>query len=217
MGIIHEHEIIKTKLEIQEQALKNTVQEIHDNIGQILSLAKLHLGTLDFSKPEEVAQKTLNSNQLIGKAIKDLRKLAKHLDANYICQGGLLKSIGYELSLMPRDRAADPQLTITGKIAPLSKEEELMLFRIVQEGIQYFLESSSTSQISLRINCQEDTLEINIHNRETQHDEQQASNISDKYIPMIQSRSVMIGARLQVSHMLKNETTINITFPYTNH
>ncbi|MBO9564535.1 MAG: hypothetical protein J7621_17275 [Niastella sp.] len=217
MGIIHEHEIIKTKLEIQEQALKNTVQEIHDNIGQILSLAKLHLGTLDFSKPEEVAQKTLNSNQLIGKAIKDLRKLAKHLDANYICQGGLLKSIGYELGLMPRDRAADPLLTIKGKIAALRKEEELMLFRIVQESVQYFLDNSSTSRISLQIDCQEETIEIDIHNREIQKNEEHTDNIPDKYISMIHSRSVMIGARLKVSNTQKNETTINITFPYTNH
>ncbi len=216
MGIIHEHEIIKTKLEIQEQALKNTVQEIHDNIGQILSLAKLHLGTLDFSKPEEVAQKTFNSNELIGKAIKDLRKLAKHLDANYICQGGLLKSIGYELGLMPRDRATDPLLTITGKMTPLRKDEEIMLFRIVQEAIQYFLENRSTSKISMRINCQEEALEINIHNREI-HDEEQTGYIPDKHMTMIHSRSAMIGARLQVDHRRKNETTINITFPFTNH
>lgn len=217
MGIIHEHEIIKTKLEIQEQALKNTVQEIHDNIGQILSLAKLHLGTLDFSKPEEVAQKTFNSNQLIGKAIKDLRKLAKHLDANYICQGGLLKSIGYELGFMPLDRAAEPLLSITGKMAPLRKEEELMLFRIVQAGIQYFIENSSTSQISVLINCREEALEINIRNMEMQYDEQHTSNVPDQHMDMIHSRSAMIGARLQVDHRRKNETTINITFPFTNH
>lgn len=217
MGIIHEHEIIKTKLEIQEQALKNTVQEIHDNIGQILSLAKLHLGTLDFSKPEEVAQKTFNSNELIGKAIKDLRKLAKHLDANYICQGGLLKSIGYELGLMPRDRATDPLLTITGKMTPLRKDEELMLFRIVQEAVQYFLESSNTSQISVRINCQEETLAIHIHNMEMQYGQEQTGYIPDKHMTMIHSRSAMIGARLQVDHRYKNETTINITFPFTNH
>lgn len=217
MGTIHEHEIIKTKLEIQEQALKNTVQEIHDNIGQILSLAKLHLGTLDFSKPEEVAQKTFNSNQLIGKAIRDLRNLAKHLDANHICQAGLLKSIDHELGFMPGDRAADPLLTVTGNTAPLCKDEELMLFRIVQEAIQYFLESSSTSQISVRINCQEETLEINIHNMEMQYGQEQTGYIPDKHMTMIHSRSAMIGARLQVNHMLKNETTINITFPFTNH
>ena len=217
MGIIHEHEIIKTKLEIQEQALKNIVQEIHDNIGQILSLAKLHLGTLDFSRPEEVAQKTFNSNQLIGKAIKDLRNLARHLDANHISRVGLLRSIDYELGFMPKDRAADSLLTVTGSIGALGKDEELMLFRIVQEGIHYFLERSSTSLISVQIQCHNNVLLINIINKEMEHCEKQAGNIPDTHMSMIYSRSALIGARLQVDSMLKNETTINITFPFTNH
>ena len=39
--------LLQTQLEIQEQTLINISQEIHDNIGQILSLAKLHLNTID--------------------------------------------------------------------------------------------------------------------------------------------------------------------------
>lgn len=217
MGIIHEHEIIKTKLEIQEQALKNIVQEIHDNIGQILSLAKLHLGTLDFSKPEEVAQKTFNSNQLIGKAIKDLRNLARHLDADHISRVGLFRSISYELGFIPKERAADPVLTITGSIGILNKEVELMLFRIIQEGIRYFIEYSSTSVIAIQILSPDDVLMISISNKEMQHHKEQPGDQPDEQIDMIHSRAALIGARLQIDHPLPNETVIQITFPFSNH
>jgi signal transduction histidine kinase len=217
MGSIHEHEIIKTKLEIQEQALKNTVQEIHDNIGQILSLAKLHLGTLDFSKPEEVAQKTFNSNQLIGKAIKDLRNLARHLDANHISRVGLLKSIDYELGFMPKQRAAAPLYTVTGAIGPLTRDEELMLFRVVQEGIQYFIKHSHHSLIAVHVQGQEDELLITIVNKEMQQAIQEVVNIEDKLMSLINSRTALIGATLQVDNILKDETTIRITFPFSNH
>ncbi|MEN9571024.1 MAG: hypothetical protein RL172_2255, partial [Bacteroidota bacterium] len=36
-------ELLQTQIEIQEQTLKNISEEIHDNVGQILSLAKLNL------------------------------------------------------------------------------------------------------------------------------------------------------------------------------
>ncbi|MDF2186991.1 histidine kinase [Paraflavitalea sp. CAU 1676] len=216
MGTIQEHEIIKTKLEIQEQALKNTVQEIHDNIGQILSLAKLHLGTLDFSKPEEVAQKTFNSNQLIGQAIKDLRNLARNLDANHIGRVGLLKSIEYELSFLPRNRITEPVLTFNGCIRELAKEEELMLFRIVQEGIHYFLGQSSTSLITVQIQCQDQDLEITILNKEIDQQEPGTHQQHDGNMSMIYDRSAMIGAQLQVNKALKDETIIHITFPFSN-
>lgn len=216
MGIIHEHEIIKTKLEIQEQALKNIVQEIHDNIGQILSLAKLHLGTLDFSKPEEVAQKTFNSNQLIGKAIKDLRNLAKHLDADHVNRIGLLKSLDYELGFLPKERAGDPLLTVTGTIGALDKEKELMLFRMVQEGIRYFLEGNNSSLISIQVLCQPDALIIKLFNT-MRHNEEQQNGLNDTCLQMIYNRSALIGASMYIDHNSENQTTIHITFPFSNY
>lgn len=215
-GTIQEHEIIKTKLEIQEQALKNTVQEIHDNIGQILSLAKLHLGTLDFSKPEEVAQKTFNSNQLIGQAIKDLRNLARRLDANHISRIGLLKSIDCEMSFLPGNRIANPALTIEGTPGAMDKEEELMLFRIVQEGIHHFLEHSHTSQIAVRIQCRPDEMVIIILDKETDRQTPNEMSNNDGNMSMIYSRSAMIGAQLEVNQEIKDETIIHITFPFSN-
>jgi signal transduction histidine kinase len=46
-----EKTILQSQLEIQEQTFRNISQEIHDNIGQVLSLAKLNLNTI----PHETA------------------------------------------------------------------------------------------------------------------------------------------------------------------
>ncbi len=42
----YERTILQSQLEIQEQTFRNISQEIHDNIGQVLSLAKLNLNTI---------------------------------------------------------------------------------------------------------------------------------------------------------------------------
>ena len=44
-----QQELLKTKIEIQNQTFQNISQEIHDNIGQVLSLVKLNLHTADFN------------------------------------------------------------------------------------------------------------------------------------------------------------------------
>ena len=41
-----EKEILEAQLQIQEQTMKHISQEIHDNIGGTLSLAKLNLNTI---------------------------------------------------------------------------------------------------------------------------------------------------------------------------
>ncbi|HVZ96642.1 MAG TPA: hypothetical protein VG847_07190, partial [Chitinophagaceae bacterium] len=42
----YEKEILESKLEIQEQTFKTISQEIHDNIGQALTLVKLNINTM---------------------------------------------------------------------------------------------------------------------------------------------------------------------------
>ncbi|GAA4458158.1 hypothetical protein GCM10023189_29940 [Nibrella saemangeumensis] len=43
----YEKEILQSQLEIQNQTLRQVAEELHDNIGQVLSVASLHLSVLD--------------------------------------------------------------------------------------------------------------------------------------------------------------------------
>jgi len=212
MGIIHEHEMIKTKLEIHEQAQKNIIQEIHDNIGQILSLAKLHLATLDFTKPEEVAQKTFNSNQLLSKAIKDLRNLTKYLDAEHVNRIGLTRSLEYELGFLPKERKEEPVLMVDGGPKTLRQEEELILFRIIQEVIAWFIKKSNTSRLSVIMQYQPASVLISIRAADTT-DGKEKPDDKDPGINQIRERSLIIGAGLQIDHTNNHETIISIDLP----
>src|SRR5690606_29058176 len=64
----YEQGVLKAKVEMREETLKYVGQELHDNVGQVLSLIKLYL-----SRPE-VPQKT-DIPQLINQAILDIRLL----------------------------------------------------------------------------------------------------------------------------------------------
>src|SRR5262245_52453559 len=47
LKLSYENEMLRLNLEIQEQTFENISQEIHDNIGQVLTLAKFHLNSID--------------------------------------------------------------------------------------------------------------------------------------------------------------------------
>ena len=97
------HALLQSQLGIQEQTMLTISREILDNIGQVLSaLAKLILGTIDVNKPESFTQKITDSRELVGKAIQDLRNLAKGLNTSFINEMGLLRSIEYELDMIKR-------------------------------------------------------------------------------------------------------------------
>ena len=63
----YNQEILKTQLEIREQTLKNISEEIHDNMGQVLSLVVLNLSSVEFEDPPAAASKVERSTHLVKK------------------------------------------------------------------------------------------------------------------------------------------------------
>ncbi|RZM17852.1 MAG: hypothetical protein EOO88_42250, partial [Pedobacter sp.] len=84
-------EILTTQLEIQEQTLKTISEEIHDNIGQILSLAKIKLATIPPHEDNAGTTLVSETRELIGKAIQDLRDLSKIISPDYVIEMGLTR------------------------------------------------------------------------------------------------------------------------------
>src|SRR4030095_3418002 len=76
----YDRELYKAQLEIQEQTFQEIAREIHDNVGQILSLAKLGLGTLDLEKKDESKESILEISDILEKALEDLRHLSRTMN-----------------------------------------------------------------------------------------------------------------------------------------
>ena len=129
MKMHFDQELLRTQLEIQEQTLKTISEEIHDNIGQALSLAKLKLNTLKYDQPDLLAEKINDSRELVSKAIRDLRDLSRSLNTDSIASMGLVRAIELELELF-RKSGFQTTLYTEGEIRKMEPQQELILFRI---------------------------------------------------------------------------------------
>ena len=154
--------LLQAQLEIQEQTLKNISQEIHDNIGQSLSLAKLHLNTMDSTQPAALEEKINDSKQLVSKAIRDLRQLSHSLDADQIGRIGLLRALEAELELVARAGTHQTRLLTDGNPYRIDKQKELILFRIVQEALHNIIKHAEATSITLQFGFTPAGLELRI-------------------------------------------------------
>ena len=157
-----EQELLKTQLEIQEQTLKNISQEIHDNIGQVLSLAKLHLATADVNNPDSINQKLGDSKNLISKAITDLRNLSKSLDTDAISAIGLFNATKNELELIQRAGFHHTHLVLEGVLYKLESNVELILFRVLQEVLNNTIKHAGAKNITVQFDYQSHLLTLKI-------------------------------------------------------
>ena len=217
MQVNFQQELLRTQLEIQEQTLKNISQEIHDNIGQVLSLAKLNLATADLSKADALQQKIEDSRKLVAKAIQDLRDLSKSLNTDYLADMGLARSVEYELELIKKTGYFETQFIQEGCGYSLGQQKELILFRILQEVISNIIKHAKANLITVELLYEPDAFSLRITDNgqgfdlgalsERQHGERGLG------IKNMHSRAQLIGAQFSVTSTIQKGTVVAVRLP----
>src|SRR6202008_939738 len=129
LKLAYESEGHKAQLEISEQLMKAISQEIHDNVGQSLTLAKLQINT---TTTENYADRMQKSTELLTRAIQDLRDLSRSLSGNYVIENGLENSIRREIELARATGRVECSFFSNLDDHQLSEQHSVILFRCTQ-------------------------------------------------------------------------------------
>jgi signal transduction histidine kinase len=214
---MYEKEILKSKLEIQEQTFRNLSQEIHDNIGQMLSLVKLNIGTMDIKNPGILQQKIDDSKLIIGKVIKDLRDLSRGLSSDYISDMGLAGAIGYEMEMARKTGVYEANFSLVGSKYKIEPQKELILFRIVQEVLNNILKHAKATRIDVVLEYAEAWVYIRISDDGEGFDpdnlKAQENNGFGSGIKNMRNRAQLIGATFKIESNPGKGTIIFLQLP----
>ncbi|TCJ17873.1 hypothetical protein EPD60_06720 [Flaviaesturariibacter flavus] len=170
IALKHEHanNLLRSQVEIQELTFKNIAQEIHDNINLSLTLAKLTLHQIAEHPP--VAALAANAQQMISGAINDLSAISRGLNADIIHQQGLFNAIRAEIERIRRSSPVQIDFQIKGETDFLSAQQELLLFRSVQECFNNILKHSKAKNVTLCLDYDENNLRMEVRDDGTGFD-----------------------------------------------
>jgi len=68
-----EQEIANVQIEIQEETLKNVSWELHDNIGQLLSVANIQLNMLSLMEDLNIKTEINEAKNIVSSALQEVR------------------------------------------------------------------------------------------------------------------------------------------------
>ena len=204
----HQQALLQTQLEIQEQTLKTISEEIHDNVGQVLSLAKLNLNTLQQGEDKKI-QDTKN---LVSKAINDLRNLSRSIHGDRIAQLGLQQSIEDELNILQNSGQFTTTLKLSGSNYKLAPQKEMVLFRIVQEALNNAVKHSKAKNITVQLNYQPNLFCLTISDDgigfTTTALPAAKSGIG---LTSMQNRAALIGGIYSMQSLINKGTVVSVT------
>ena len=148
-----EKEIAETQIEIREETLRNISWELHDNIGQLLTLAKIQLQNTTKENVKEVSE-------TITKGLNEVRALSKLINPEAINNINLKEAVQLEVDRFNRLEFIKSSLTITGTNIDIDKKATIIIFRILQEFFSNTIKHSKASELCVFLNYTESHLKI---------------------------------------------------------
>jgi signal transduction histidine kinase len=213
-----EQEVLKSQLEIREQTFKNISQEIHDNIGQVLSLAKLTVSNINLAESDGNREKIMEVKLLISKAIQDLRDLSKILNTDYIVQKGLAGSIEYEVSVLRKLGVHNASLNTHGEVFKINDQTELILYRIFQELINNIIKHSAATDIQIDLFFSPHDFTMIVRDNGQGFNIENLNELSENGLGIqnIRKRAKLIGANSSIETAPGKGTKVQIQLPLSS-
>jgi two-component system, NarL family, sensor histidine kinase UhpB len=139
----------RTMIESEEKEKNRWSQELHDNVGQLLTVAKLYTEEALRNYDDPFIRK---SQTMIEKAIDDIRHISSSIKPPEFSTISLYEAIEGLIENIKRFVAFDFTIEYDQEIElALSAEQKLMVYRIVQEQLNNITKYADASNVSLNI------------------------------------------------------------------
>jgi PAS domain S-box-containing protein len=150
------HHLLRT----QDEERRRIGREIHDSLGQYLSVLKMNLDWMNSTTvtPEEITQ----CGNLVEECVKEVRTISYLLYPPMLEEMGLTSAIPWYLDGFSKRSGIAITFEAPDDLGRLSRDAELVLFRILQESLTNVQRHSGSKRADVRISCVKDdvTLEV---------------------------------------------------------
>lgn len=202
-----EKEIAETQIEIREETLRNISWELHDNIGQLLTLAKIQTQNCGGSQ-----QDLDEAAATIGKGLTEIRALSKLINPEALKNMSLPEALNLELERFNRMAYLKPSLTIDGSPITIDKKIETIIFRILQEFFTNTIKHSKATTLDVHLDYKMDTLSVTIKDNGVGFNYKEARAKNGIGLTNIETRANLIGAVIEYKSNVGEGTTLSLTY-----
>ncbi|WP_298515945.1 ATP-binding protein [uncultured Kordia sp.] len=200
-----ENAIAETQIEIREQTLRNISWELHDNIGQLLTLAKIQLHQL-----ADCNEDISGVSDTISKSLTELRALSKLINPDALKNIMLPEAVSLEVARFNRLNFIEATLTIDGDEKIIDDKAEIILFRILQEFFSNTIKHAKASQLDVQLKYTDKKLTIVATDNGKGFDKSVEKPNKGIGLQNMKNRGKLIGAEIELESQVGKGTQLTI-------
>lgn len=204
------------RLEGIEEERKRIAQELHDQIGAMLSTAKLYFAPMD-AQVVELDEKDRNKYQkatrILDEAYTEVRRISHNMASPSLTKLGLVGELQLLVKRIKDTQKLDINVDAHGMQERLDNNIEIKLYAIVQEVITNALKHARSSEINIQLNHFGDLVNVMIEDNGIGFDYERSKLKKGMGLNNIRSRVKDLNGTFEVDSGQNRGTTITIDIP----
>ena len=201
----------------QEEERKRVARELHDEIGQALTMIMMDLAqTRDLLPNEstEARKRVSHSRSVAEQTLTDLRKLIYELRPEVLDQLGLVAALRSYIKSRLQTEDIEVHLDLNEMQGKLTPEIEIVLFRVVQEAINNIIRHSRATAVEIKIVVEDSMIIATVKDNGIGFNvEAKLANIESFGLLGIRERVVFVGGGLSIESEVGRGTCIRVRIP----
>lgn len=208
--------LLQSQLEVQEQTLQTIGTDLHDNIGQILSLTYLTLHSIEVDKNNRVYNKIDTAINLTNRSIEELKLLGKLIQGENLIELGLSNAIAKEVQWVQKAGKHKVYYSDEDILHEVNDpNKNLIVFRVLQETLNNIIKHAEASEISIKLSYKEGILQLTVTDNGKGFNASEFTYDKDGMgLFNIHNRVIAIGGKSDIRSTLNEGTTVEINIPY---
>jgi PAS domain S-box-containing protein len=194
----------------------NIAREIHDELGQGLTVLKIDLTwlrkrLLDDQGP--LREKMDAMSQLINKTIQTVKKISTDLRPGLLDDLGLAAAIEWQAGEFEKRTGIRCRITMDPKDIILDRDRTTAIFRIFQETLTNVARHARATEVNVRLKQRDGQVELNVRDNGRGITEEELTNPKSFGLIGIRERAKIFGGSNLMKGMTGRGTTVTVKIP----
>jgi PAS domain S-box-containing protein len=145
-------------LRTQDEERRRIGREIHDSLGQYLSVLKMKLDSMSQGSPQEIGE----CSSLVEECVKEVRTISYLLYPPMLEEMGLKSAIPWYLDGFTKRSGIETNFSASTEFGRISRDAELVLFRVLQESLTNVQRHSGSKTVDIGILQSKGTVTLHV-------------------------------------------------------
>ena len=209
---VYQKALVETQMEIREETLQFVANELHDNIGQMVSVVKMSLFGLSGAAEKERELKLKETTDLLGKLYKEVKSLSKNLNGRDVINNGLDNALNSLVQQLNQTGRLNSSLLQEGEVN-IGLDEQMILFRMCQEVVSNVIQHAKANNLTIKLLFKDNETQIAIIDDGCGFDQNQPfkKSIGGNGLFNLRERAALINAEVNIDSRPENGTSVIIT------